>query len=67
LQKRDLYESKTDREARLYKKRGAATSVLRYLGQVLSDGRHGLSAAACGRLRRGGLCRAPARWARRRT
>jgi len=47
LQKRDLYESKTDPEARLYKKSGSATSVLSYLGHVLSDTRHGLVAAAC--------------------
>lgn len=47
LQKRDLYESKTDPQARLYKKSGGATSVLSYLGHVLSDARHGLIAAAC--------------------
>jgi transposase len=47
LQKRDLYESKTDPDARLYKKSGSATSVLSYLGHVLSDARHGLVAAAC--------------------
>ena len=47
LQKRDLYESKTDPEARLFKKRGGATSVLSYLGHVLSDMRHGFIAAAC--------------------
>jgi hypothetical protein len=47
LQKRDLCESKTDPEARLYKKSGSATSVLSYLGHVLSDARHGLVAAAC--------------------
>ena len=46
LQKRDLYESKTDPQARLYKKSGAAASVLSYLGHVLSDARHGLIAAA---------------------
>jgi len=46
-QKRDLFESKTDSEARLYKKSGCATSVLSYLGHVLSDARHGLIAAAC--------------------
>ena len=47
LRKRDLYESKTDPEARLCKKSGSATSVLSYLGHVLSDTRHGLVAAAC--------------------
>ncbi len=47
LQKRDLYESKTDPEARLFKKSGAARSGLCYLGHVLSDMRQGLVAAAC--------------------
>jgi transposase len=47
LQKRDLYESKTDPEARLYKKSGSATSMLSYLGHVLSDAQHGLVASAC--------------------
>ena len=47
LQKRDLYESKTDPEARLFKKSRGAISVLSYLGHVLSDMRHGLIAAAC--------------------
>jgi transposase len=44
--KRDLFESKTDPQARLYKKSGSATSVLSYLGHVLSDRRCGLIAAA---------------------
>jgi len=47
LLKRDLFESTTDPEARLYKKSGSAVSVLSYLGHVLSDRRHGLIAAAC--------------------
>jgi len=47
LQKRDVYESSTDPQARLYKKSGSAASVLSYLGHVLSDGRHGLIAQAC--------------------
>jgi transposase len=47
LQKRDLYESRTDPEARLFKKNRGASSVLSYLGHVLSDMRHGLIAAAC--------------------
>lgn len=47
LQKRDLFESKTDPEARLYKKSGSAASVLSYLGHVVSDARHGFIAAAC--------------------
>ena len=46
LQKRDLYESKTDPEARLYRKSLTAPSVLNYMGHVLSDVRHGLVAAA---------------------
>ena len=44
--KRDLFESKTDPQARLYKKSGSATSALSYLGHVLSDRRCGLIAAA---------------------
>jgi transposase len=47
LQKRDLFESKTDPQARLYKKSGSAASALSYLGHVLSDARHGFIAAAC--------------------
>ena len=47
LQKRDVYESKTDPEARLFKKSANTTSVLSYLGHVLSDMRHGLVVAAC--------------------
>ena len=47
LQKRDVYESHTDPEARLYKKSGNASSVLSYLGHVLSDLRYGLVTAAC--------------------
>jgi len=46
LLKRDLFESKTDPEARLYKKSGSAASMLSYLGHVLSDTRLGLIAAA---------------------
>ena len=46
LQKRDLYESKTDPEARLYKKSAAEKSKLCYLGHLLSDMRQGLVAAA---------------------
>jgi transposase len=47
LQRRDLYESRSDPEARLYRKSGSASSVLSYLGHVLSDVRHGLVVAAC--------------------
>jgi hypothetical protein len=46
LQKRDLYESKTDPEARLFKKNGLHSAMLCYLGHVLSDSRNGLVAAA---------------------
>jgi transposase len=46
LLKRDVFESRTDPQARLYKKSGSATSVLSYLGHVLRDGRCGLIAAA---------------------
>jgi hypothetical protein len=46
LQKRDLFQSQTDPEARLYKKSGSAISVLSFLGHVMSDVRHGLIAAA---------------------
>jgi transposase len=46
LLKRDLFESKTDPEARLFKKQRGMLSVLGYLGHVLSDGRYGLIAAA---------------------
>jgi len=41
----DTHESKTDAEARLYRK-GNTTSELRYMGHTLSDNRHGLIASA---------------------
>jgi transposase len=41
----DTHESKTDADARLYRKGGAA-SELRYMGHTLSDNRHGLVANA---------------------
>lgn len=41
----DTHESKTDADARLYRKGGAA-SELRYMGHTLSDNRHGLVADA---------------------
>ena len=47
LQSRDLNQSKTDPEARLFKKNGGAVSMLSYLGHVLSDASNGLVAAAC--------------------
>jgi len=47
LQRRDLYESKTDPEAQLYRKNRRERSCLSYLGHVLSDARQGLIAAAC--------------------
>ena len=43
---RDTHESKTDPEARLYKKADAAASVPSYLGHVLTENRHGLVVAA---------------------
>lgn len=47
LQKRDLYESRTDPEAHLFRKSGGAQACLAYLGHVLRDAREGLIAAAC--------------------
>ncbi len=41
----DTHESKTDAEARLYRK-GNTASELRYMGHTLSDNRHGLIANA---------------------
>jgi transposase len=41
----DTHESKTDSEARLYRK-GNTASELRYMGHTLSDNRHGLIASA---------------------
>ena len=38
----DTHESKTDPEARLYRKSNAAPALLSYLGHVLTDNRHGL-------------------------
>jgi transposase len=46
LQKRDVFESKTDPEAYLFRKSGSGQFHLSYLGHVLSDARHGLIAAA---------------------
>lgn len=47
LQRRDLYESKTDPEAHLFRKNAGERFCLSYLGHVLSDARQGLIAAAC--------------------
>jgi transposase len=47
LQRRDLYESKTDPEANLFRKNAADGFRLSYLGHVLSDAKQGLIAAAC--------------------
>lgn len=44
---RDTHESKTDPEARLYKKSTAGESRPSYLGHVLIENRHGLVVAAC--------------------
>jgi transposase len=43
---RDTHESKTDPEARLFRKSGAAAVVPSYLGHVLTENRHGLIVAA---------------------
>src|SRR5215472_5401484 len=42
----DTHESKTDPEARLYKKSAGQEAKLSYLGHVLVENRHGLIAAA---------------------
>ena len=44
---RDTHESKTDPEARLYKKCDRAAAVPSYLGHVLTENRHGLVVAVC--------------------
>lgn len=44
---RDTHESKTDAQARLYKKSLAATAVPSYLGHVVTENRNGLVVAAC--------------------
>jgi transposase len=44
---RDTHESKTDVQARLYKKAGAAASVPSYLGHVITENRNGLVVANC--------------------
>jgi transposase len=44
---RDTHESKTDPEARLYKKADAAAAVPSYLGHVITENRHGMVVAHC--------------------
>src|SRR5438874_923926 len=44
---RDTHESKTDREARLFRRSQAAESRPSYLGHVLTENRNGLVMAAC--------------------
>lgn len=44
---RDTHESKSDGEARLYKKSAAGEARPSYLGHVLMENRHGLVVAAC--------------------
>lgn len=44
---RDTHESKTDPEARLYKKATAAEAKPSYLGHLLIENRHGLVVGAC--------------------
>jgi hypothetical protein len=43
---RDTHESSTDKEARLFKKSGAAAAVPSYLGHVVTENRNGLVVAA---------------------
>ena len=43
---RDTHESKTDPEARLFRKSGAVSAVPSYLGHVLTENRHGLIVGA---------------------
>ncbi len=47
LQRRDLYASETDPDARIYRKSARDQFHLAYLGHVLMDARQGLIAAAC--------------------
>jgi transposase len=44
---RDTHESKTDAEARLYKKTDSGAAVASYLGHVLTENRNGLVVAGC--------------------
>lgn len=44
---RDTHVSKSDPEARLFKRAGAAESRPSYLGHVITENRHGLAVAAC--------------------
>src|SRR5208337_568652 len=44
---RDTHESRTDPEARLYKKSAAGEAKPSYLGHVIIENRHGLVVAAC--------------------
>ena len=44
---RDTHESKTDPEARLYKKSAASEAKPSYLGHVIIENRNGLVVTAC--------------------
>jgi transposase len=44
---RDTHQSKTDAEARLFKRAGAAEARPSYLGHVITENRHGLVIEAC--------------------
>jgi len=44
---RDTHESKTDPEARLFRRSGAGAARPSYLGHVLTENRQGLVVAAC--------------------
>jgi transposase len=47
---RDTHESKTDEEARLYKKSDVGAPIASYLGHVITENRNGLVVAACATL-----------------
>jgi transposase len=44
---RDTHESKTDPQARLYKKSDSGAAVPSYLGHIVTENRHGLAVAGC--------------------
>jgi hypothetical protein len=50
---RDTHESKTDKDAYLFKKAQGAESKLAYLGHILMENRHGLESAPRSHRRRG--------------
>lgn len=44
---RDTHESKSDPQARLYKKSDSGAAVPSYLGHIVTENRHGLAVAGC--------------------